>query len=107
MSTRNTKKNLIHESQSSVCYQHGKVRLLQSEEMILSLHNGLVSTATCLARVESLIVLGVTFHSKLRFDSHIAHIIDNNLLQEPYMVYRPFELMVLLGNLCAVSPTPH
>jgi len=64
VSTRNTKKNSIHESQSSVWYQHGKVRLLQSEEMILSLHNGPVSTATCLARVESLTVLGVSFNPK-------------------------------------------
>ena len=44
--------------------------------MILSLHNGQVSTVTCLTRVESLTVLGVTFNSKLRFDSHIAHIIN-------------------------------
>jgi len=38
--------------------------------MILSLHNGPVY------RVESLTVLVVTFISKLRFDSHTAHIID-------------------------------
>jgi len=44
--------------------------------MIISLHNGPMSTVTCLARVESLTVLGVTFKSKLRFDSHTAHIID-------------------------------
>ena len=44
--------------------------------MILRLHNGPVSTVTCLTRVESLTVLGVSFNSKLRFDSHISHIID-------------------------------
>jgi len=53
-----------------------KLNQSKSKEMILSLHNGPVSTATCLTRVESLTVLGVTFNSKLRFDSHIAHIID-------------------------------
>jgi len=35
-----------------------------------------VSIVTCLTRVESLTVLRVTFNFKLRFDSHIAHIID-------------------------------
>jgi len=45
--------------------------------MILSLHNGPVSTATCLTRVESLTILGVTFNSILNFDlTHIAHIIN-------------------------------
>ena len=82
-----------------------KLNQSKSKEMILSLHNGPVSTVTCLTRVESLTVLGVTFNSKLWFDSHFAHIIDK--AARTCTVWRPFELMVLLGNLHGMLPEPH
>ena len=51
-----------------------KLNQAKSKEIVLSLNKTPVPAATCLTRVESLTVLGITFNSKLRFEPHISYI---------------------------------
>ena len=61
---------------------------------------------TCLTRVESLTVLGVTFNFKLRFDSHISHIIHK--AARTLYGLKTLRAHGITGQyLCGMLPKPH